>query len=292
MTRKRGRYVARPRHPVTGLPMYVSARTPAGLEQHLHLVQRMRDDLRAGAVSPEDVIAKLARMRFGAVTLERAARSYMETAIADNTRRRVASSLATHLAELAPLELHQLEGPRMAAWLEGLRRKGLAGSTSRLQWRTIGAIVRHASERGWIARAPWGTWRPSARGGRPGADRLPREATRTLAELDALLVAARELDAIAGGRGLRPGGLEARIACAALLGLRQRELAGLRWTDVDAGSREVAIVRQGDGGLPKQRTVDVLQAAGRLFDVLERWRRELVRRGSLRRRGARLPVDA
>ena len=76
---------------------------------------------------------------------------------------------------------------------------------------------------------------------RPGSDRLPREATRTLAELDALLVAARELDELEARRGR--GGLEARIACASLLGLRQGELAGLEWGDVDFDAREVAIAR-------------------------------------------------
>ena len=111
VTRKRRRYVSRPRHPVTGRPMYLSAETPAGLAHLVHVVQRMRDDLDARAVSPEDVIAKLARMRFGPVTLERAARSYMETDLAANTRRRVASSLATHLVELARLELHQIRRP-------------------------------------------------------------------------------------------------------------------------------------------------------------------------------------
>ena len=268
MTRKRGRCVARPRHPVTGRPMYVSAATPGQLAAYVNAITRMREDLRAGAVSADEVTRKLERRRH--VTLERALRGYMETDIAANTRRRVASSLSTHLAELAPLELHDLDAARMGKWIEGLRRKGLAGATVRLQWRTVGAALRYASERGWIARAPWGTWRPSARGGRPGSDRLPREATRTPRELHELLEAARWLDAT-DDRAF-PRGLEARIGCAALLGLRQGELAGLRWSDVDFEGGAVAIVRQGGGELPKQRTVDVLQGAARLFEVLSRWR--------------------
>ena len=269
MTRKRGRCVARPRHPVTGLPMYVSASTPGQLAAYVDAIQRMRGELRAKMITPDEVTRKLERRR--PITLERAARSYMETDVAANTRRRVASALATHLAELAPLELHELDAPRLARWIERVRRKGLAGGTVGLQWRTLRAIVRHAAERGWIARAPWGTWRPTARGGRPGSDRLPREAARSPRELHELLTAARELDA----ETVEPRGLEPRIACAGLLGLRQGELAGLEWPDVDFDAGAVALMRQSGGELPKQRTVDVLQGAARLFEVLTRWRARL-----------------
>ncbi len=103
-------------------------------------------------------------------------------------------------------------------------------------WRTLRALVRHAAERGWIGACPWGSWRP-ALGGAP--KRAQREAARTWAELEALLRAARELD------DDKHTGLEAMIACAALLGLRQGELAGLRWDDVEYGPPlRVLVARQ------------------------------------------------
>jgi integrase len=253
--------------------MYVSAATPGALAAYVDVIQRLRSELRAGLVSEAEVTQKLERRR--KVTLEAAARSYMATDLADNTRRRVASALKVHLAELAPLEIHALQGPRLSKWMEKLRRRGLAGGSIAQQWWTLRSIIRHAAERGWIASVPWGAWRPTARGPRAGADRLPREATRSPRELRELLDAARELDELEARRG-RMGGLEARIACAGLLGMRQGELAGLEWPDVDADHREVAIIRQGGGGRTKQRTVDVIQGAARLFEALERWRARLV----------------
>ena len=270
---RRGRHVARPRHPVTGRRLYLRASSPKQLAGYVDQVDRMREDLHAGAVSAEDVCRKLDRAR--GVTLERAARSYMEAGLAANTRRRVASALATHLATLAALQLLELDGPRLSRWIERMRARGLAAGTIAVQWRTLRAIVRHAAERGWIARSPWGAWRPTSRGGRPGADRLPREAARSPRELVQLLEAAHTLDRRQRSAVRGVGQLEAAIACAALLGLRQRELAGLRWSDVDAVAGEVAIVRQGREDPTKGRRVDVLQADPRLFEVLERHREVL-----------------
>ena len=59
--------------------------------------------------------------------------------------------------------------------------------------------------------------------------------------------------------------------------------------DVDFETREVAIVRQGGGGLPKQRSVDVLQAAARLFEILGRWRLALEARGTFASNGPVFP---
>lgn len=285
----RARFTARPRHPVTGAQLFVSAATAAELARRVGAVQAMRGDLRVGLTTPEQVTDKLARMRHGAVTLERAARSYMESGLAPNTRRRVASALATHLRELAPLELGELEAPRLVRWVERLRGGRLAASTITLQWRTLRAVVRHAAERGWIARAPWGAWRPSpARGGRAGRDRLPREAARSPRELAELLAAARILDTLTSSRTQtidephgRLGDLAPKIGAAALLGLRQGELAALRWTDVDAPARAVTIARAGggEGGPTKARTVDVLEASPVLFELLEVHRLELEDRG-------------
>lgn len=255
--------------------MYVSAPTSQALAGYLGAIAGMRADLKAGVLSAEDVERKLTRRT--RCTLDRAARSYMDAGLALNTRRRVASALATHLRELAPLELLDLEPKRLVAWIERMRRAHLGAGTIAMQWRTLRAIVRHAAERGWIAQSPWGIWRPTSRAGRAGRDRLPREATRSPAELGRLLEAAEQLDAIEReGTFYGRGELTAKIACAALLGLRQRELAGLRWSDVEWDACEVAIVRQGEGQPTKARTVDVLQASPRLFEVLEAHRRRLM----------------
>jgi integrase len=280
LTAKRRRHVARPRHPVTGRPLYVSAATAGELARIVGELGVMRRELRWGLTSADDVARKLARMKHGPVTLERAARSYMDSSLAPNTRRRVASALATHLAPLAPLELAALEAPRLAAWIDRLRAAGLASSTVALQWKTLRSIVRHAQERGVIASAPWGTWRPTVRAASSRAARLGgREAARSPGELALLIATAAEMDVELRARG-RLGGLEAKIATASLLGLRQRELAGLRWPDVDPAAGVVAVVRQGEGQPTKSGSVDRLAALPELLDVLERWRLVLAERGA------------
>jgi len=269
---RRGRaFVARPRHPVTGRQLYVAAASPGELARYVGELAIMRRELRLGLTSAEDVATKLARMKHGDATVERAARSYMAADVARNTRRRVASAIATHLQPLLELRLVELEAPRLSGWIEGMRRV-LAPSSVTTQWRTLRAIVRHAAERGWIARAPWGAWRPSSRASsRTAVPRLQREAARTPHELALLLEAAERVD-LELRRRLQLGGVEAKIACASLLGLRQRELAGLRWHDVDPGAAQVAIVRQDDDEPTKTRRVDRLQAVPELFETLERWR--------------------
>src|SRR4029077_16672516 len=175
-------------------------------------------------------------------TLEQAARAYMERPhLSPNTRRRVASNLATHLHELAALPLVALDAPRLTRWLEA-RGRSLTGGTLSVLWRTLRGVVRYAIELGWISESPWSTWRPSIRG-KPST-RLPREAARHAGELRSLLEAARELDELAA-RSTALACSAVKIAAAPLLGLRAGELAGLRWSDVDWPAQVVALVRRG-----------------------------------------------
>jgi integrase len=273
MTRPPRTFVAHPRHPLTGKQFTLRARTKRELEAYLAHLDKLREGLRLGTLTDHEVAHTLRRLRkHGRRTLEQAARAYMERPhLSPNTRRRVASNLATHLRELASLPLEALEAPRLAAWLERCGRS-LTGGTLTVLWRTLRAVMRFALERGWIDRCPWGSWRPTLRG--KASSRLPREAARHAGELRALLDAARELDELAARR--EPLACSAvKIAAAAFLGLRAGELAGLRWSDVDAAAGVVAIVRQGgDGGgrATKARRVDVIAAVSELFEALEDWR--------------------
>jgi integrase len=262
---------ATPSHPLTGERFRVRARTPRELESYLHRIDSLRESLRLGMIAPEEVDRQLRRLRFGRVTLARAARSYVQREdLADNTRRRVESVLAGALGELAAEELDALDGPRLAKHFDKLSRS-LASSSLSAVWRTLRAIVRHAAERGWTARVPWGTWRPRRRAGRAG--RGPRECARTAEELEQLESAGRELD----GRSLTYRALEAKIATAAGLGLRQGELAGLRWCDVDAERGTVAICRQWTGRALKAGDAAELAAPPSLFEALERHRARIAR---------------
>ena len=160
---KRKRLHAWPRHPVTGAQFRVSADTRRQLESILGLVRQMRLELRLGVRSVVDVDRQLRRLAHGPITVARAVDAYVgRSDLSADTRRRVRSWLRGPGRELRGRELDDLDGPTCAAWLGRVRGRSAASST-RTTWNTLCALVRYAAERGWIARLPWGAWRPTGR---------------------------------------------------------------------------------------------------------------------------------
>jgi integrase len=285
-SRTRRPFVAHPRHPLTGKQIRVSAPTPRKLEQRLAYLDDLREARRLGTRSDEEIAKDLEHLgKSPDRTLGRAARAYMErSTLAPNTRSTVSRLLSTHLRELAPMNLYALDARRLGKWIDKLRPQ-LTVSTIGVVWRMLRAIVRHAAEKGWIDHVPWGLWRPTLRAGDVGpSPRPPREAARDPRELRALLEAADKHDAERAS-SWEPNAREpvaclaAKIAAAAMLGLRKRELGGLEWHDVDAGAELVSIVRQADGRPTKHRRVDVVRALPELFARLEQHRARLEARG-------------
>jgi integrase len=274
MSRARRPFVAWPRHPVTGKQIRVSGRTERELTLLLQYVDNMRSELRIGVTTPDEVERKLRRLLHGPVTVERAALNYIDRGdLAKNTVRRVRSFLASVGSSLKELTLDELDGPTLSRWESRLRSRNLDRSYIVTAWRTLRQVVRYAATRGWITRSPWGTWSPSVRPS--GGNRMEREAARDPAELGAMLDAARELDAERERKGLL-GDLEPKIATTVVLGLRQSELAGLRWCDLNDAALTVTIARQWDGiEPPKGRKVKTLRAPVELFELLFEWRGRL-----------------
>lgn len=236
-------FAARPRHPVTGKRISLSAASKRELDSYLYRIDSLRTELRLGVRSSEQIDRELRHLRHGPVTLARAAVAYLERPLAMNTKRGMRSAVDGHLAVLLPNPIASLDAPTVAAWIEALAKAGLARTTIGTVWRKLRSLVRYAQERGWIGAPPWGDWRPSR--GRGAAGRPTREAARSVDELVRLAHAARELDAI------EYTGLECLILVAALLGLRQGELAGLRWHDVMWGPPLfVRVARQWGRGAP------------------------------------------
>jgi integrase len=273
MARARREHVAHPRHPITGRQVRISAQTDRELSAMLRTIDTYRNELRMGLRSALDVDRMLRRLSHGPTTVERAATQFLaRTDIAPNTRRRVRSFLVAAGKSIAARNLDELDGPVLERWIARLQAQGLGGSSIVTSWKTLRQIALYASRRGWIGAAPWGAWKPSratlaAAGGR----RPQREAARGVAELVALFDAARAIDAERELAGLL-GDLEAKCASCALLGLRQGELAGLRWPDVRRVERAVAIERQWNGLPTKTRRTYELRALPELFavyDVLE-----------------------
>jgi integrase len=254
---------ARPRHPVTGRRFWLRASTPRELDAYLHRVDSLRTELRLGLRTPEAIDRELRHLRHGPVTLERAAVAYLERPIALNTKRRIRSLLSTHWSELAPRPLASIDGPAAAAWVESLTRADLEPTTVATAWRSLRAVARYATEKGWIGSIPWGSYRPVL--GR--TMRRGREAARTVSELVRLLAAAAALER---DDEVRFFGLQVKIALAALLGLRQGELAGLRWIDVAWGPPLVlTITRQWERGPLKSRAAPkALQTIAELAELL------------------------
>jgi len=265
-------YRARPRHPLTGARFWVRGATERELAAYLHRIDSLRTELKLGLVSADDVDQALRNLRHGPVTVERAARSYAERArLAPSTRRRVTALLRTYLAPLAKKPLAALDVPTMSRWIDDLGRRGLADTSIDCQWRRVRAIAAHAQERGWLGALPWGEWKPRLS---KVSTKEPRDAARTLAELAAVLESARRIDARDAKRA-RCAWLEAKIACAAMLGLRQGEIAGLRWGDLDAtpGRVRVLVARQWDGQPLKRGTAPAwIAAPDELAEILEQHR--------------------
>lgn len=239
-------FAARPRHPLTGRRFCLSAQTEGQLEWYLNRIRSLRTELRLGLRSSDEIDRELRHLHHGPVTLQRAALAYLERPLAMNTKRGMRSAVDGHLAMLLPKPIAALDAPTVAMWIETLAKAGLAKTTIGTLWRKLRALVRYAQERGWIGAPPWGDWRPSRSAG--GKGRMAREATRSVDELVRLAHAARELDA------LEYSGLACVILVAALLGLRQGELAGLRWDDVEWGPPLfIRIARQWNGAALKMR---------------------------------------
>jgi integrase len=247
----------------------VSARSAPELERLLGHIENMRDELRVGMVSEADVDRKLRRVRYGAVRLERVLESYARRKdLSYDTIKNARSAMRGPLRELASLDIEALEAPLVSRVFQRLASTH-ARSSVVSTWRVLRSLLRHAAERGWIGRVPWGPWRPRAGGGQPA--KPLRECCRSEAERAKLIAAARVMDDedLARGRPYRE--LEAKIAAGAHLGLRQGEVAGLRTYDLYPARLVVGVRRQWDGDPIKGAVSGAdLTAPPELFEVLER----------------------
>lgn len=255
----------------------------------MHRLDALRTERRLGMRSDDEVDRELRHLQHGPVILERVAVAWLARPRAENTRRGMRSLVATHLVPLLKKPIASLDVPAVGAWIEELERAGLMSTTIATAWHKLRMLGRYALERGWIGALPWGEWHPRIQG---ATSREPREAARTVEELVRLLLAARELDLLEGrARRDQYDGLEAKIGVAGLLGLRQGELGGLRWPDIDAGPEcAVFVARQWAGKPLKRGTLPrLLETIAELGDILERHRQALEARGLYTERGPIFP---
>jgi integrase len=148
------------------------------------------------------------------------------------TRRLYRTALDRHLfPRLGTRRIGDVDVDRIAALILQLERAGLSGWTIRGICTVLGRVLGHAARRGLIADNPI---RRLERGERP---RIVRREMRVLRpdEIDALLKAA-----IPSYRPI--------LATAVFTGLRQGELLGLVWADVDFDAGVLHVRRQLDRG--------------------------------------------
>ena len=222
-------YVARPRHPLTGRQIRLSASTPRKLAELVGWIHDLRSELETGKRSADEVERLIRRQTIGSRTVADVVDAYADREdLAPETVRRTRSFVRGVGRPLAGVELDALDAQTCAGWVRGLRSGGAARTTVTQAWCTLRALVRYAAERGWIGRTPWGGWRPVSR---TGGGRLGRECCRTPEELAALIDGADRLSLEVGDK----------VATSAGLGLRGRELARLEWVDLDLTHQTAAL---------------------------------------------------
>lgn len=290
---KKNGFSVRVRHPVTGERFTIRADTERELEAYVRRYETIREEFRTSdLVKAEDVSRAIERLMHGEknfrITLERATAEYLaRPTLANTTRDRTTRWIAKVPEELRAREVSACTPPIVQAYIDGLVKRGLQESTIVLAWWTLRAVVGYAAKTRELVHLPWPkNWKPEIRAERRG--RREREALRDVGELVRLLDVARIYDEEEESRG-ELGQEEPKIATKTMLGLRQGELAGLVWPDVDAPNLRVTIGKQWNGAPTKPRTVDTLLAPPELFALLEQHKSNLVRHRLYKKSGPVFP---
>lgn len=278
--RKLNRRVGEIREPgaSTGLTRTQAERRFRQMQQDEEVAPRRRAD--AEVVTVEGASASLRRR----LAVEGARKSYLEGC---------ESMERVHvLPRLGTRPIHEVEAADVESLASGMLRKGLKPKTVRNVLTYLHSVFEHAVARGWCASNPVRyASRPKRR--RAG-DVNPDLEFLTVAELEAVLraipdeVVVREpAQSRIGRSGPAPPPppdvlgpvLRVLVLAAAMTGLRQSELLGLRWRDVDWVAQRVrvrnAYVRgdhsgEGKSDLSTRRSVPM---ADRLARELDRWSR-------------------
>lgn len=234
---RRPKHVYRPRHPVTNEPLWFSAPTAAKLAELRAWVEGLRLELKSGRRTADDVMHLLHRARKRSrVLVGRIFEGWLKTLSNPNTYARAERARRRELLPLMARDPDALSPLLMAQWRADGIRRGFEANSLVVAFRYLAAAFQYAVQERIVLSDPWGTWRPR------GSKQLrEREATRTIAELEALLAAGHAIDTERRDRG-QWADLYARLTVAALLGLRTREGAALAWSDLDT-SGELWTVR-------------------------------------------------
>jgi integrase len=160
-------------------------------------------------------------------------------AVRPTTLARYSETLRLHLAPLDRLRVGEVDEDHAVQVIAAMREAGYAGATIRKALVVLSGVLGYAARRGMIAQNPI---RRLERGERPPIERREMR-TLDVGEIAALLRAA-------------PEPYRALLATALFTGLRQGELLGLTWGDVDLVGLVVRVRHQlgRDGELARPKT--------------------------------------
>jgi integrase len=241
--------------------------------------ERVPRQVRGAEVSTVGEVADSLRQK---LSLSGARRSYLEGC---------ESMQRVHIEpRLGSSRVNQVTSADVEALAAAMLRSGLSSKSVRNVLSFLHSLFEHAIDRGWASENPVrGAVRP---GRRRHGDAEPDLRFLSLGELDAVLRAIPDEVVVRGARPTRRGRrgpapppppevlgpvLRVLVLTAAMTGLRQSELLGLRWRDVDWVAQRIrvrnAFVRgehstQGKSDLSTRRSVPM---ADRLVGELRRW---------------------
>jgi integrase len=221
-----GKLRTQARDPVTGRRLSITAGDPGEMKLKRSALEETRRDYRYGLLSPSEATRTFGRIAWGVVKLEEVWREYVASAPL-RSRRMLASMwgnrIAPFLGDAAVVELNEV---RLRTWERALLEKGYSPKSVKNTWERIAVAVKLAVKSKKVPELPFGDYRP------PRHQSRMREACRSLEEFVQLVTAAREEDAKAWGKG-RYADLTYRVFVAGLSGLRNGEVGGLGWDDVE-----------------------------------------------------------
>ena len=225
--RARRKLRAQPRNPVRPETRLSVTGRPAEVAAKLGAIAEVREALKMGTIGQREASLRLSRAFRGPATWAEACSAYLATC-RPAWARKAASIWENRLAlAFAKLRIWEADDQALRAWERAELGRGMSPKTQKCSWELLKTIGRRAVAAGMCEAVPWIEYRPA-----PVPRGLRREACTSLAELQALVLAARARDVRARAGGAA-GDLALRILIVALCGLRQGEAAGLAWDAVE-----------------------------------------------------------
>lgn len=181
----------------------------------------LRDDLRAGRISPDQAARELAPL-VGKASVAEVWKAYV-AGVSAASRPIAEGAWKNRLGpQLGALQWWELDAERMRAWQIRMREAGYGQKTIVDSYHWLSAAYHLAMQTGRVDSVPWRLWRPDT------AQKAERPCIASLDELVALVVCARADDEKEWLRG-RPSYLATAVLVLHLTGMRQSEACGLAW---------------------------------------------------------------